>query len=57
MARSYKKGKRIWDDGELLGLSEDDFIFLDGVLLRVGMVDWSSVDFEFDDVCLAEEDN
>lgn len=57
MARNYKRGKRIWDDGELLGLSEDDFIFLDGVLLRVGVVDWSSVDFEFDDVCLAEEDN
>lgn len=57
MARSYKKGKRIWDDGELLELSEEDFVFLDGVLLRVGVVDWSSVDFEFDDVCLAEEDN
>ena len=57
MAKSYKKGKRIWDDVELLELSEEDFVFLDGVLLRVGVVDWSSVDFEFDDVCLAEEDN
>jgi hypothetical protein len=57
MAKSYKKGKRIWDDVELLELSEEDFVFLDGVLLRVGVVDWSSVDFEFDDVCFAEEDN